>query len=324
MSVRPASSKWIEGLSAEQPVVEAARTVLGLRLGAVWELLPAAALNAHEDAEHVHQLRVASRRAHAALQAFADCLPRRRGRKMERELHRVRRAAGEARDFDVQQERLQALANEGQTAAVIVADRIARRRAKAQAPIVRVYGRLRDKDYPKQVNELLARLHSPRDAAAPLRLGEFAAEQLRRATERFFAAEAFADADYVTLHRFRIRAKGLRYTLEIFASALREAARKDVYPRVEQVQELLGSVVDSHVAIERYDAWQEKAKHGAMRAALRELTAQEQADLTSRLDAFRAAWTTESSSELRERITRLGDEPGPAPAKRPRASRAPR
>jgi CHAD domain-containing protein len=324
MSVRPASSKWIEGLSAEQPVVEAARTVLGLRLGAVWELLPAAALNASEDTEHVHQLRVASRRAHAALLAFADCLPRRRGRKMERELHRVRRAAGEARDFDVQQERQQSLASAGQAAAAIVAERIARRRAEAQAPIVRVYGRLRDKDYPKQVNELLARLHSPREASAPLRLGEFAAEQLRLATKRFFDAEAFADADYESLHRFRIRAKGLRYTLEIFASALGEASRKDIYPRVEQVQELLGSVVDGHVAIERYEAWQKKAKRGEMRAALRELIAQERIDLASRLESFRAAWTADSSGDLRERITRLGEEPNPAPTKRPRASRAPR
>ena len=55
--------KWIEGTSAEQPVSAAARRALEVRLAVVWHYLPLAAKRASEDVEHVHQLRVASRRA---------------------------------------------------------------------------------------------------------------------------------------------------------------------------------------------------------------------------------------------------------------------
>jgi hypothetical protein len=61
-----ADGKWIAGLTPEMPIEEAARIVLAVRLSAARHHLPLAAGRADEDVEHVHQLRVASRRAGAA------------------------------------------------------------------------------------------------------------------------------------------------------------------------------------------------------------------------------------------------------------------
>src|SRR5262245_14351894 len=96
-----ADGKWIPGLSPAMPVAEAARRVLAVRLAAVRDGLPGALHEADRDVEHVHQLRVATRRAGAALTIFADCLPEKAYRTARKQLRRLRRAAGEARDWDV-------------------------------------------------------------------------------------------------------------------------------------------------------------------------------------------------------------------------------
>ncbi len=53
------------------------------------------------DPEPVHQLRVAARRATAAVDQFASTMGKRRGRRLRAIVKRIRRAAGEARDWDV-------------------------------------------------------------------------------------------------------------------------------------------------------------------------------------------------------------------------------
>src|SRR5438552_2313389 len=102
-----ADEKWIAGLRGDMPGSEAARRTLTLRLGAVRDRLPAAVFHADEDVEHVHQLRVSTRRAAAALRLFADCLPERMHKKTRKSLKALRRSAGEARDWDVFLEMLQ-------------------------------------------------------------------------------------------------------------------------------------------------------------------------------------------------------------------------
>ena len=70
-----ASGKWITELKATTPVADAARHVLTVRLEVVRDYLPLALQQADKDPEHVHQLRVGTRRARAALDIFACCLP---------------------------------------------------------------------------------------------------------------------------------------------------------------------------------------------------------------------------------------------------------
>ena len=53
-----ADGKWIQGLSPEMRVADAARVVLAARFEVVRRFLPLAAERPYDDAEHVHQLRV--------------------------------------------------------------------------------------------------------------------------------------------------------------------------------------------------------------------------------------------------------------------------
>src|SRR5687767_3640798 len=96
-----AEGKWISGLSEDMPAEEAARLALHLRVKAVIDLLPRALAGPQDDPEPVHQLRVSTRRAAAALRSFADLLPGKYHKGLARQLRRIRRAAGEARDWDV-------------------------------------------------------------------------------------------------------------------------------------------------------------------------------------------------------------------------------
>src|SRR4051812_42557814 len=100
------SGKWIDGISAETTVVDAARRSLELRLAVVAHSLPLAAYLAEHDIEHVHRLRVATRRAAAALKLYGECLPQKSVRWFKKRLRQIRRAAGEARDLDVLIQRL--------------------------------------------------------------------------------------------------------------------------------------------------------------------------------------------------------------------------
>src|SRR6478735_8770942 len=101
-----ASGKWIEGIGPESQVDEAACRSLEPRLSAVARYLPLAAHLAEHDIEHVHRLRVATRRASAALKLFRSCLPPKRRRWMKTRLRKIRLAVGDARDLDVFADRL--------------------------------------------------------------------------------------------------------------------------------------------------------------------------------------------------------------------------
>src|SRR5262249_46970884 len=55
-------------------------------------------------------------------------------------------------------------------------------------------------------------------------------------------------SDYDHLHQVRIIGKRLRYAMEIFVDCFAPAFKEQLYPAVEQMQEILGLANDSHVA----------------------------------------------------------------------------
>src|SRR5437773_1006590 len=89
--------KWFSDLGAETSLAEAARCVLTTRLEIVEKNLDSVAKAKNEDPEDIHQFRVSSRRATAALDLFADCFPSKILTKAKKKLKKLRRAAGMAR-----------------------------------------------------------------------------------------------------------------------------------------------------------------------------------------------------------------------------------
>ena len=287
------SPKWIEGITPECSVEDAARRSLEPRLSAVVQYLPLAAYLASHDIEHVHRLRVATRRATAALKLYRDCLPPKKFRWMSRWLRTIRRAAGDARDLDVFTDRL---AREYGERAAPVVDLVARDRAAVQPAIVQVADRCRKNDrLVKKVASLLHAIRLPRIVGDDERqlFGPWAADQFATVAGEFVLAMPDESSDTVALHDFRIRGKALRYAIELVASAFNRELRKELYPLVEDLQERLGRIQDHVAAAERCRNWADQTTDEAVQETLRELAEAESLGLVEAISDFRAWWTAE-------------------------------
>lgn len=246
--------KWIPGLTAATPVAEAGAAVLAARFEVVRHYLPLAVEEPFDDPESVHQLRVGTRRAAAALRVFADWLPGKHFRAARSALRAVRRAAGDARDWDVFLIGLQASRSlataAGRPALDFLAGYGTGERSAAQARLAEAAGEV-GPVLLEESGALPSRIRAPEGSSVPSNFGELATAHLAPLLAEFDEAVAANPADPEGLHRLRIRGKRLRYGLEIFAGCFPPGFRDSVYAPVEQLQEVLGGIQDAAVGLER-------------------------------------------------------------------------
>jgi CHAD domain-containing protein len=251
-----AEGKWITGLTPEMPADEAARVVLSVRLSAVRHHLSPAVERAAEDTEHVHQLRVATRRAGAVLRIFRDFLTKKDRGDAKRALRAVRQAAGEARNWDVFLERLAAspaLRAAGRKPATdFLAGYALGFRAAAQDVLVAAAAE-QSAAVQALCSDLPAAVHRPKSTDAPLTLDGHGRVVLGELFAHFCAEVDAGPASPTELHQLRITGKRLRYAIEVFAGCYPPPLKEAVYPAVERAQEVLGAVQDGHVAAERLE-----------------------------------------------------------------------
>lgn len=241
-----------DSFDARTPIAAAAESILRARLGRVRSLLSRAAEQTPTGREDVHELRVATRRASAALDAFAPWLDDAKRKRLQRRLRRIRRAAGAARDADVHAQlidELTDLAPEDLLPALdYLRDRISLDRDRAAASLTK-----------------LARKRGPgrtlrRSAAAPLiRRGDepLCGHAIQAALTPPSAALGGAAqaplSSLENLHALRLSAKRLRYALEIFRPCLDAAPAADLIARLEELQSRLGAVNDIDGVIRRIE-----------------------------------------------------------------------
>jgi CHAD domain-containing protein len=247
-----ADGKWIDGLKPDMPVAEAAQLVLAARFAVVQQFLPLAAEKPQEDVEHVHQLRVGTRRAAAALRCFADALPHKSLRATKRTLRTIRRAAGTARDWDVFLASLPGAKAFAAAAAkpaldFLIGYAIGERTAAQERLIAAAEaGPL----FAEQSRDLPTRARTPADNP-PANFGALAAHQLGALFREFTTDVEANPTDPPKLHALRIVGKRLRYAIEIFADCFPPMMKDTIYPAVERAQEILGDVQDATVGTER-------------------------------------------------------------------------
>jgi CHAD domain-containing protein len=258
-----AEGKWISDLKPESPLTEAARHVLFVRLHVVKDYLPRAALEADRDSEYVHQLRVGTRRADAALRIFAACLPKKVYRKAHRRLRKLRRAAGAARDWDVFL--IDLLAREAKEDAKhragldFLIGYALGQRAAVHAELEAVYAKV-EPTFEALLSRTVDAVRPPRDEPAPAVLVDLARPMLFDRLKELEQAAMGDLNDYTQLHQVRIAGKRLRYAMEVFVDCFDAEFRTMLYPRVEELQEILGRANDSHVAAERLAALRERVR----------------------------------------------------------------
>lgn len=297
-----AFDKWISDLHPELSMGEAAQIALKDRLGGVLHFLPLAAHLADEDVEYVHQLRVATRRAMAALDLFAESITDQQHKRMWEALREIRKSADQARDLDVYIERIESLDGRG---AKEFTERLKRRRRRAQRPLLDVaIEHLAEQRLKRRSAKLLKRLNTT-SAEALTPYGEWCREQLRQEWGTFSSCMPEADPTPEALHDFRIEVKHFRYAMELLAAGLGPLARDQVYPLVTQLQGELGALQDHAIAREKLAHWHRDSKEPKVRELLSRLMEQEQEELSSKTRKFRAHWQARGASELADAVEHL-------------------
>ena len=289
-----------------QPVGLLAASSVDRRLRRVAKLLPRAARHPERNAEYVHDLRVATRRASATLRLFEPWLPPPASREMQSRLNRIRRAAGPARDLDVIEERLSRLATAGgatpQLAAAV--DRVRVQRAKAQKPIRRSYRKARKQKWLSRHARSLAEQVEWRGQGPEPLLSDWAGGALIPALQRF-ADRSFDDlTDTRALHRMRIAEKRVRYSLEMIGGAP-DSPLRDVMPVLADLQRRLGEINDHQAAYSLMLRWRDRSKDEGMREVFAHLAAFERWLGSYSHDKFLEWWAPARRLDFHMQLTSL-------------------
>lgn len=301
-------------ISPDTPLRKAARRLLRDRLKAVGRRVGKARKHDQPSPEIIHEVRIATRRAGAAVRVFRDLIRTRDRRRVNQWLRELRKAAADTRRADVQTQLLAAArADEpslaeaadgaiaclerGRAAALQVFHEAARRRSPRQWRRVRkrLTRRLRD---PGQTGDAPQPITFSRGAAAAL---SALAGELREITD------AAPSADLQSLHRIRLDIKRLRYSIEIFRPVLADRAA-EMLDLLREIQTALGEINDLdelRKMLAAPDALTGAAGESPVSAALSGLITWVEARLAERREAFEASWSPARWGALCEAIMAL-------------------
>lgn len=282
-------------------VGQVAAAKLRTLLETVWTELQAAC-TMPEHAEHVHQLRVATRRAIAALHAFRPVIPTARSKWFQKRLRRLRRAAGEARDLDV------LTAGVARSGAAPAHGRLIRmlskQRRSACAPIRSQRDLLVAARWAARVERLLAGIRRRRRRR---RRGftHFAARRLEPMVNSFLEHADRRLREEDEIHALRIAGKKLRYALETFAPPLASRSLTRCRRSLEQLQEKLGAFTDHASAAERFARWARSTNAASDRDALVSSRIAESRRADAALKAFSQWWTASRRRTVRSHFEKM-------------------
>ena len=266
-TIAPYPSSWFTEFSPEDSLGVAAASVLSGRLVAVLRHHPLAVSRAGESVEHVHHLRVAARRSSAALAAFGKVLPKKLRDQADDLLRSIRKSAGLARDWDVflfgigsKQSGSRPAGDKTATSSpkgsellegLALAKRVAAQRELADS--CPNFGKL----FPKLMEKIAESVSQSTSAKSTV--SSLAESVLNEAfcdfceeislKEKNFQGSQNPKSGPEHLHKVRILGKRVRYLMEIFWHCLPKGVRHELYPLVEEAQELLGQINDHYRAL---------------------------------------------------------------------------
>jgi CHAD domain-containing protein len=307
---RPAVPKQA-GVKIDDPLSEAGRKVLSLHLARM--LAAEDGARSGEDAEHVHKMRVATRRMRAAWRVFDGAYRPKAQKRYVKELRTVATALGGVRDIDVQLQDLaryaKTLEPEGAADLEPLADAWRTRREQALEELL---GLLDSKAYGRFVDDYLDFVATPGadaandDASRPQRVWDTAAGRIWQAYEQVRAHDSgLRWADVPALHALRIDGKRLRYTLESFREVLPPGPTGELLAVVTRMQDHLGLLNDADVAATATRTWLMTASSGlgpaAREAAGAYLVARE-AEIPRLRRTFPVIWRRVAGPAFRRRL----------------------
>lgn len=308
--LRPAVPRTA-GVKIDDPLAEAGRKVLGLHLARM--LAQEDGARSGEDPEHVHKMRVATRRMRAAWRVFDGAYRSKAQRRYVKELRAVASALGGVRDMDVQLGDLASYSKDLGSAAAAdlepLADAWRTRRDLARQELLAL---LDSKAYGRFVDDYLAFVSTPgagaadEDAARRARVRDTAAGRIWQAYEQVRAHEAGLPwADVPALHALRIDGKRLRYTLESFREVLPARQVDELLAVVTRMQDHLGLLNDADVAATATREWLMSAASGlapAVRQAAGAYLIAREAEMPRLRRSFPVVWRRVAGPTFRRRL----------------------
>ena len=205
-----------------------------------------------EDAEELHDMRVATRRVRAATKIFEKAVPA-RARRFRDEFKWVAGVLGEVRDLDVQLERLELRVSEaagrdrgplGALRAVLEEQRTKKRKAMLRTLDSRRYARLVE-----EFGGFLRRGPSRRAQASRQPILAAGPDLVRKPYRkvRKLGDPLTTESSSEEFHELRKKSKRLRYALEFLTDVYGDPA-KDLIKPLKKLQDVLGDHQDAEVA----------------------------------------------------------------------------
>lgn len=292
------STKWLV-CDPRTPVSEIAFLALSARLRPIPGLLLKAATEADNDTEHVHRIRVATRRAGATLKLFGPFAKKRLVKRIDSLLSTIRKAAGRARDLDVLIRKNEARQQHRLIETLRAERKRALKRIKQTCKTLVGSGKLK-----KQTLQLLRSMPREKDLTNRVSFNSWAHREFRHRADAFFHAWPCDSTNLDELHQFRIQAKDLRYVVELITSAFPRNLRDNLYPRIEAIQNELGELNDHVTACRKLDRWIARDDPETLDLLKSEL-AYEQDLLRLNLAKYNNKWTAEAKQNLELVVARL-------------------
>jgi CHAD domain-containing protein len=293
-----AETRASSSCAGDAAVGAVARRQLAIGLRQLRRRFERAATCPDEDPEHVHSLRVVTRRLREALRVYEPLLPADELQWLLAQLKRIRRAADAARDCDVIDERL-ASRGDRSSRAVRAVEKAERRRA--QQPLEQLWRRKRRK-LKKRARRLVDGVRFEGEGLQPY--SRWLARAVRRQAADVTTMRPPRSDDLEALHRLRIATKKLRYALELVAAECGARSDEDLLAELAMLQALLGEVNDHVTARERMRRWSREAWAESGANEFGDAITREEEALVNASRAFASWWTPARRRELDERLGR--------------------
>ena len=230
--------------------------VLRARLAAVQRSLGGVA-EGNVSRDDVHELRVAARRAAAAVDVVRALVPRQCRRWLKGSLKKLRRAAGRVRDLDL-------LASAGLGPALVKV--VARRRSRAGRQLQAFARRFPVGVWRKVAGEAVAGVAGAMSAAVVRREVD---RRLRSISARFVKRADRRLRHERSIHRLRIAGKKLRYALEVSASIVPLSGGDQGEVVLRRIQDRFGTAMDHAAVATALRDWADEEADGGSRRAVR-------------------------------------------------------
>jgi CHAD domain-containing protein len=272
-----------ESVMDDSSAMKIARSALRERFRNVVKFLARTVKSKCDHVEETHELRVATRRADAALCLFRDWLPSRHQRRVRDTLRKIRANAGAVRDLDLVRDRMLSASNPRlQRSSQWLLEQLAAERRSNRKTLLR-RGRSAARDRLRDEMRRLVRTLRWRGTGDEPTSDQLAVQSVRSLTARFEEAWKSRDAGPKECHLARIRGRRVRYTLELLGSVFPQDAVISIGDRLQDVQDQLGRVNDAMTALRHLQAWLGGCRDASLRPALHAMVVRAESAATKQL-----------------------------------------